>query len=89
LHHPQRNLGKNVILNRCFENGFNQATEVRKALNYANTAAAPLANSRRVNHFAVGVFVGLWYLFTGLRLLAFDQYAQSANFKLLLLLGYP
>jgi hypothetical protein len=30
----------------------------------------PLANSRRVNHFAAGIFVGLGHLFAGLRALA-------------------
>ena len=40
-----------------------------KVPGYTNAAVAPLANSRRVNHFAAGVFLGLGHLFAGLRAL--------------------
>jgi hypothetical protein len=48
---------------------FHSATVI-KAPNYTNAAVTPLANSRRVNHFAAGVLFRLRHLFAGLRSLA-------------------
>ena len=42
----------------------------QKTVCYAGAAVVCLANSRRVNHLAAGVFVELWHLFAGLRSLA-------------------